>query len=522
VSKRTLSAIIAVAAIAMMLISLMPTMAIPGPGQGTVMGTVTDYHDGKPIEGALVKISYHGITKVDITDSAGKYRFTNVPECFCLKTINATKDGYRPESKDVGISGVTVVNFELWKEEQEPHMGTVMGTVTDYNNGEPLEGARVEISYHETIREVYTDSDGKYTFKHVPECYCLKKVTASMEHFRPESKEVGVSGVTVVDFELWKEEQEPHMGTVMGTVTDYNNGEPIEGAHVEISYHETVREVYTDSDGKYKFDNVPECYCLKTINVTMKGYISESKEVGVSGVTVVDFELWIEEQEPPQGTVMGTVTDYHNGEPIEGARVEISYHETVREMITQADGKYAFDEVPECRCLKTIKVTKKGYIPESKEVSVLGEIVVDFELRIEEQEPPTEGGVLTGIVSDAATGDPIADVLMTLAYHETVLTEYTDAEGRYTFTNVPICFCLKDISASKDGYKAQKESVAIDEETHQDFSLEPIEPEDEGSGVANGETRPVESTGYYYAITGLVGLLLVMAMIGVFMIARKR
>jgi len=298
-SKRSVNAIIAVSVIAAMLLALFPAMAGPGPYYATVMGTVTDINDDEPIEDALVEISFHGTEMSMLTDEEGKYKFMKIPECYCLKTIKVTKDGYRSETEDVAISGVTVVDFELLFMELEPYEGTVMGTVTDNHDGTPMQGVHVELEHDGTVREVYTDSDGKYRFDRVPECRCLKKVTANKEHYRPETKEVGVQGITVVDFELWVEEQVPHdEGTVSGTVTDADTGEPIEGALVVINHEGAIKETFTDEEGKYTLTGIPMCFCLKDIYVSAKGYISQEGSIVVDENTIVDFGLEPEDDEP--------------------------------------------------------------------------------------------------------------------------------------------------------------------------------------------------------------------------------
>ena len=366
-------------------------------------------------------------------------------------------------------------------------MATVMGTVTDYNNGEPIEDAQVVISYHGVVRTDYTDAEGRYEFTDVPECFCLKNVEVTKEHFLPLSEDVAVSDVTIVDFQLWIEEGVPPLGTVMGTVTDVHNGEPIEGAQIELQYHDNIRKTITDADGKYMFTQVDECRCFKNIKVTKESYRPESEDIAVSGVTVVDFQLMIEEGVPPAGTLSGTVTDVNNGEPIEGAHVYLELNDFGRSSITDADGKYLFDNVPVNLNPMHIKVTKQYYRPESKDIDVEGDTIVDFEMMIEELPPTQNGGTLTGVVTDSETDEPLEGATVTLDYHEGTLTVLTDEKGRYTFQGIPICFCLKDLSVSKDGYLPQAMSIAIDEGSVQDIALEPI--------ASTGESCPSATDG---------------------------
>ncbi len=438
VSKKSVIAMIAVSVIAMLLLSLGPAGALPNVGSGTVMGTVTDINDGEPIEGAQVTISYHGIVRTDITDASGAYKFTNVPECFCLKTVEVTKDGYRPESEDVGVSGITVVDFELMIEELEPYMGTIMGSVTDSHDGEPLEGARVELEYHGTTRTVFTDAEGEYRFDRVPECFCLKNITVTKEAYRPETAQVGVHGITVVDFELMHEEMEPPKGSVRGIVTDADTDLPIKGAEVTLGYHDIVRTTITNADGLYVFTDVPICYCMKDLSVEADGYIGEERQVAVGEETVEDFAL----------------------EPDDGG----------------STGFY---------------------------------------------------GTISGIVTDADTGLPIAGAEVTLEYHDVVRTAITNADGLYVFTDVPICFCMKDLSVEADGYEGRSMQVAVSEQTVQDIALE---PGDDGSsaqpgvwpGVMKGRDQPILSREGIVAIAGLLGVSAALGLVLFLVISTRR
>lgn len=51
--------------------------------------------------------------------------------------------------------------------------------------------------------------------------------------------------------------------------------------------------------------------------------------------------------------------------------------------------------------------------------------------------PAANTGTITGRVTDDATGKPLADVSITVGWETLKLATITDAEGRYTVTNVP-------------------------------------------------------------------------------------
>ena len=51
--------------------------------------------------------------------------------------------------------------------------------------------------------------------------------------------------------------------------------------------------------------------------------------------------------------------------------------------------------------------------------------------------PAANSGTISGRVTDGATGAPLADVYVTTGWRTFMLATMTDADGRYTVTNVP-------------------------------------------------------------------------------------
>ncbi len=197
--------------------------------------------------------------------------------------------------------------------------------------------------------------------------------------------------------------------------------------------------------------------------------------VTISVVAVVVFGLFPAAAGPgeDEAAVSGTVTDARTGKPIEGALVVITHHDSEMPARTDEEGRYSFEYIPMCFCLKTITASKDSYIPESRELAISGAMVVDFELEMDEQPPEAEGTV-RGMVMDAETGDPIAGALVVVNHEGVVVAEaYTGERGEYTLSGIPLCFCLKEISVSADGYASQETSIAVDEDTVMDFFLDP-------------------------------------------------
>ena len=100
-------------------------------------------------------------------------------------------------------------------------------------------------------------------------------------------------------------------------------------------------------------------------------------------------------------------------------------------------------------------------------------IVISTNNEIEEKNrlSTLEVGNLYGYVNDTA-GNPIQDVLVRVHFHETYEEDYTDEFGYYHVTNIPLCWCFKNATASKEGYSTEWVLLAIYEHTYLDFVLE--------------------------------------------------
>jgi len=91
------------------------------------------------------------------------------------------------------------------------------------------------------------------------------------------------------------------------------------------------------------------------------------------------------------------------------------------------------------------------------------------------QHTTIENGTLSGYVTDTVQ-KPIADALIRVNYHGTYQEAYSNETGYYLVTNIPICYCLKNCTCTKTGYKNNSIFLAIDETTTHNFQLYPNEP----------------------------------------------
>ena len=81
-------------------------------------------------------------------------------------------------------------------------------------------------------------------------------------------------------------------------------------------------------------------------------------------------------------------------------------------------------------------------------------------------------GNLSGYVNDTSM-NPIERARVRVYFHGTYEEDYTDSSGYYHVTDIPICYCLKNATASKSGYTTEWDLLSIVENTTYDFVLAP-------------------------------------------------
>jgi parallel beta-helix repeat protein len=81
-----------------------------------------------------------------------------------------------------------------------------------------------------------------------------------------------------------------------------------------------------------------------------------------------------------------------------------------------------------------------------------------------------DSGTLSGYVTDSAM-NPIEGARVRVYFHETYREYYSDGTGYYHVTDIPICYCMKNATCSKEGYYPTWVLLSIGENTTHDFVL---------------------------------------------------
>ena len=109
-------------------------------------------------------------------------------------------------------------------------------------------------------------------------------------------------------------------------------------------------------------------------------------------------------------------------------------------------------------------------------------------------------GTLSGYVKDSSA-NPIEGALVRVYFHDEYRENYSDSTGYYHVVDIPICYCLKNATCSKEGFQPQWVLLAIYENTTYNYTLFPLDscyPVFNGTVGWNGwYTSPVEVSFIY-------------------------
>jgi len=96
----------------------------------------------------------------------------------------------------------------------------------------------------------------------------------------------------------------PNNGSLSGNVKDINMN-PIEGARVRVSFHDTYEQNYSDENGYYHVTNIPICYCMKNASCYKPCYSSEWVMLAIVENSTHDFILNFSNHPPGEPIIKG-------------------------------------------------------------------------------------------------------------------------------------------------------------------------------------------------------------------------
>ena len=330
----------------------------------------------------------------------------------------------------------------------------ITGSVTDASTSSPLAGATVTLVDQANGESLAarTDADGTYSMlSNLPASGTLYMIVTAPGYLGDFVRPSLTAGSDAVSFTLTPNP----VATVSGSVTDASTGSPVAGASVAIYSDQSGQSLSATAAGDgtytlaYPLPIIPTAYHAL---VSAPGHLSKWLPLALSAGSV---SLSTSLAPTPAAHVSGAITDASTGGPVAGATVEIFADASGQSVsaTTAGDGTYAVDD-PLPADVDQVSltgyhalVTAPGYVGAWLQVTLAsGRVAFSTQLT------PDPAAALTGTVTDASTGDPVAGAAVTVLSPytgETLGSTTTDASGNYS---LPYHLYPEALAASPDPY----------------------------------------------------------------------
>lgn len=358
---------------------------------------------------------------------------------------------------------------------------SISGTVTDYETGNPIEGAWVHAMH---AGMAYTDSAGDYMLRPMrPGAYVVSAWAEGYESAVYPDTIYIEQGQTIedIDFALVPL-QSREFGAISGVVVDARTRLPIARARVHTMHR---LEAFTNERGYYIIDSVPAGdYIVAAGALGYLPAVYPDTVTVVAGRTTenINFALVPDSGGREFGAISGMVVDARTRRPIARARVSTSNR---LEAFTNERGLYIIESVP--AGTHRVHAEALGYRPAvypDTVVVVPGRTSehIDFAL-MPDSGGGREFGAISGRVIDADTREPIARARVHTFHRREA---FTNERGYYLLDSLPAGDYI--VHASAMGYQGEvypDTIIVVGGQTVEniDFALEPCQPR---HGVISG------------------------------------
>jgi hypothetical protein len=403
---------------------------------GKIQGRITNATTGQPIANADIDLLPFPLTFAT-SDASGNYTMTDVPTG--QQVILATAQGFYAKLVVVNVAAdqTSTQDFAL-----TPQVGTVTGIVFD-NFSQPVVGATLAVAG--TSLAAVTDAEGRYTLSNVP--VGTQTLNVSATGLRSTQATVNVVNNETVYKDIYL--QTP-TGTVRGTVRSATNNQPIAGASilVGIPFGAVYYSDFTDAIGNYTLNDIPAGSL--TIYAGADGFTASqvTTTVVANQTTTQDFALTPENTGATTGTITGIVKNAANNQPVSGTAITVTG--TNLSTTSGGDGSYTLINVPVGA--QTLNASKSGFRSATAQVTVTAGQTVTQDISLN-----PGAGTVTGIVRNAATGQPLSGATITVA--GTNIAATSGGDGSYTLANVPAG--AQTVNASATGFIATTLPVTV-------------------------------------------------------------
>jgi outer membrane protein OmpA-like peptidoglycan-associated protein len=237
-------------------------------------------------------------------------------------------------------------------------------------------------------------------------------------------------------------------GMLLGVVRDAETGQPV--ANARVVPRNGGAETVTDADGRFQA-SLGEGYAV--LEISADGYTPKTRVVEVPAHRQVEFDFTLPKRNV-YGSVRGHLNDARTGEPVAG-RVRVR-GATEWVECDPATGAWEIGKVAEGDVVLEFESSRHRAATAETRVVAGDAVVRDAVL---EPDPTATFAVVTGEVTDAASGQPVAAVV-TARGKTTTSVNADPATGRYELRLEPGAYAL---SAAGPGHAARGDSLRVAE-----------------------------------------------------------
>ncbi|NKE73373.1 carboxypeptidase-like regulatory domain-containing protein [Candidatus Manganitrophus noduliformans] len=335
-----------------------------------------------------------------------------------------------------------------------PTLAIIRGRVIDAQTGQPLSGVAVGLTGPVPDNRV-TVGDGLFEFRDLtPGAYA---VALSLVNYGSLNTNTTVAQGQVIDLGTLQMTQgaTAATGTVTGTIFDGETGLPLEGVAISIDGGPPLAS--TAADGSYQISNAPAGTIL--LSALRAGYITTAMTATLQpgGHLVFSPNLY-PGISASLTLIQGVVTSAVTGLPLEGVVISLS-GATSGFATTNAEGRYT---IAVQRGVITITASLADYDTVTAETNVHFNNVTIFSPKLypANTTPPGENTAgVTGLVLDAGTNQPLANVTVAATYRNGSQTLTTGPDGRFLVEGLIVW--TTDLQFTLSGYAANESSAVL-------------------------------------------------------------
>ncbi|SFE27343.1 Carboxypeptidase regulatory-like domain-containing protein [Paenibacillus catalpae] len=332
-------------------------------------------------------------------------------------------------------------------------IGGVTGTIIDKSTGLPLTGVTVQANLlpgNTNAGQTTSNGGGVYGFPQLP--FGSYNLTFNLSGYQSISAAATIvaGAIQTVNVTLT-----PIPAVIQGTIAASDSGGPIAGAivHVTNSIGVLVAQAVTNAAGAYVVIGLSPGY----YRVSFSASQFQARDFPVT-LAIAETRTLNAALSPNPGTVTGTITNAQTGVPLAGVLVEVldNRNSILSSTFTNAAGNYTIASLSPATNDR-LRISADTFVAQ-----VIGFSIAAGQTKVVNAALSPVAGVLTGMITDATTGLPLAGASIRVFTAEgiTLQTTSTAADGSYTIPSLaPGSY---SIVIAEEGYAGQTIGAMID------------------------------------------------------------